>query len=111
VASACGSILKAIFYVYAHSARLALRHMPGGDRRTLRSAPDIRCLSGIFGFHADWAIRSAGIGYAVRAGDPAVNEPSGNSGRGGRNGPEQIRRHASQARNGMRRVLNRGTGH
>jgi hypothetical protein len=32
VASACGSTLKRIFQVFAHSARLTLLHMPGGNR-------------------------------------------------------------------------------
>ena len=32
VASACGSILKRIFQVFAYSARLTSVHMPGGDR-------------------------------------------------------------------------------
>jgi hypothetical protein len=32
VASACGSILKRIFQVIAHSARLTLLHVPGGNR-------------------------------------------------------------------------------
>ena len=32
VASACGSILKRIFQLFAHAARLTSLHMPGGYR-------------------------------------------------------------------------------